>query len=81
MALMQVPEVNSSWQDSFIRQFTSADIAVAVATGKTKPTKNLEREREMCVVYACVWYMRENYNQLNISPTHLSLLYLKQNLA
>ncbi|KAJ3051215.1 hypothetical protein HK097_007818 [Rhizophlyctis rosea] len=32
LALKDVPEVNSSWQDSFIRQYASADIAVAVAT-------------------------------------------------
>ncbi|TPX51648.1 dihydrolipoyllysine-residue acetyltransferase [Synchytrium endobioticum] len=32
LALKDVPDVNSAWQDSFIRQFTSADIAVAVAT-------------------------------------------------
>lgn len=31
-ALLDVPAVNSSWQDSFIRQFNTADIAVAVAT-------------------------------------------------
>ena len=32
LALKDVPEVNSAWQDTFIRQFKSADIAVAVAT-------------------------------------------------
>ncbi|KAJ3287658.1 hypothetical protein HK104_008491 [Borealophlyctis nickersoniae] len=32
LALKDVPEVNSSWQESFIRQFKTADIAVAVAT-------------------------------------------------
>ncbi|TPX71878.1 dihydrolipoyllysine-residue acetyltransferase [Spizellomyces sp. 'palustris'] len=32
LALKDVPEVNSSWQGNFIRQFNSADIAVAVAT-------------------------------------------------
>ena len=32
LALKDVPEVNSSWQDSFIRTFKSSDIAVAVAT-------------------------------------------------
>ncbi|KAJ1561846.1 pyruvate dehydrogenase complex dihydrolipoamide acetyltransferase component (E2) [Nowakowskiella sp. JEL0078] len=31
-ALIDVPEVNSAWQDTFIRQFKSADIAIAVAT-------------------------------------------------
>jgi pyruvate dehydrogenase E2 component (dihydrolipoamide acetyltransferase) len=32
LALRDVPEVNSSWQESFIRQYQNADIAVAVAT-------------------------------------------------
>ncbi|KAI8926673.1 2-oxoacid dehydrogenases acyltransferase-domain-containing protein [Entophlyctis helioformis] len=32
LALKDVPEVNSAWQDTFIRQFHTADIAVAVAT-------------------------------------------------
>jgi len=32
-ALRDVPEVNSSWNDTFIRQFKNVDIAVAVATG------------------------------------------------
>ncbi|KAJ3019404.1 hypothetical protein HKX48_002103 [Thoreauomyces humboldtii] len=32
LALKAVPEVNSSWQGTTIRQFNSADIAVAVAT-------------------------------------------------
>ncbi|KAI9099427.1 2-oxoacid dehydrogenases acyltransferase-domain-containing protein [Phlyctochytrium arcticum] len=32
LALKDVPEVNSAWQGSFIRQFNNADIAVAVAT-------------------------------------------------
>ncbi|KAI9207485.1 2-oxoacid dehydrogenases acyltransferase-domain-containing protein [Polychytrium aggregatum] len=32
LALRDVPEVNSSWQDTFIRQFSTSDIAVAVAT-------------------------------------------------
>lgn len=32
LALMKHPEVNSSWQGDFIRQFNSADINVAVST-------------------------------------------------
>ncbi|KAJ3223672.1 hypothetical protein HK099_000847 [Clydaea vesicula] len=32
LALKDVPEVNSSWQDTYIRKYNSADIAVAVAT-------------------------------------------------
>ncbi|KAJ3036268.1 pyruvate dehydrogenase complex dihydrolipoamide acetyltransferase component (E2) [Rhizophlyctis rosea] len=32
LALKDVPQVNSSWQDTFIRQYNTADIAVAVAT-------------------------------------------------
>eukprot|EP00842_Homolaphlyctis_polyrhiza_P006490 jgi/Hompol1/6842/HPOL_000475-RA len=32
LALKDVPEVNSSWQETFIRQHNTADIAVAVAT-------------------------------------------------
>ncbi|RKO92919.1 2-oxoacid dehydrogenases acyltransferase-domain-containing protein [Blyttiomyces helicus] len=32
IALKDVPEVNSSWQETFIRQHNSADIAIAVAT-------------------------------------------------
>jgi pyruvate dehydrogenase E2 component (dihydrolipoamide acetyltransferase) len=31
-ALLQVPAVNSSWRDSYIRQYSSADISVAVQT-------------------------------------------------
>jgi pyruvate dehydrogenase E2 component (dihydrolipoamide acetyltransferase) len=32
MAMKDVPEVNSSWQNSFIRQYNKVDISVAVAT-------------------------------------------------
>ena len=32
LALKAVPQVNSSWQGSFIREYKTADIAVAVAT-------------------------------------------------
>lgn len=32
LALLRVPEVNSSWGKDSIRQYTHADIAVAVAT-------------------------------------------------
>ncbi|KAI9009852.1 2-oxoacid dehydrogenases acyltransferase-domain-containing protein [Gaertneriomyces semiglobifer] len=32
LALRDVPEVNSSWQGTYIRQYKTADIAVAVAT-------------------------------------------------
>jgi len=32
LALRDVPEVNSSWHDTYIRQYKSSDIAVAVAT-------------------------------------------------
>ncbi|TPX34178.1 hypothetical protein SmJEL517_g03079 [Synchytrium microbalum] len=32
LALKDVPDVNSSWQDTYIRRFVSSDIAVAVAT-------------------------------------------------
>lgn len=36
LALKDVPQVNCSWQDSFIREYQNADIAVAVATGISK---------------------------------------------
>ncbi|XP_065179134.1 dihydrolipoyllysine-residue acetyltransferase component of pyruvate dehydrogenase complex-like [Sycon ciliatum] len=32
LACMKVPEVNSSWQDTFIRQYNNVDVSVAVAT-------------------------------------------------
>merc|ERR1712136_689195 len=32
LSCMKVPECNSSWQDSFVRQFNSCDVSVAVAT-------------------------------------------------
>jgi len=32
LACMRVPEVNSSWQDSFIRKYNSCDVSVAVST-------------------------------------------------
>lgn len=32
LACMKVPSVNSSWQDTFIRQYNSVDISVAVST-------------------------------------------------
>ena len=32
LALTKVPAVNSSWQDTYIRQYTNADISVAVST-------------------------------------------------
>ena len=32
LACMQVPEVNSSWMDTFIRQYSSVDVSVAVST-------------------------------------------------
>lgn len=31
-ACLKVPEVNSSWQETFIRQYTSVDVSVAVST-------------------------------------------------
>lgn len=32
LALLEVPQVNSSWMDTFIRQYNSADVCVAVST-------------------------------------------------
>lgn len=32
LACLKVPSVNSSWQDTFIRQYNSVDISVAVST-------------------------------------------------
>ncbi|XP_060608494.1 dihydrolipoyllysine-residue acetyltransferase component of pyruvate dehydrogenase complex, mitochondrial-like [Ruditapes philippinarum] len=32
LACKQIPEANSSWQDSFVRQYNTVDINVAVAT-------------------------------------------------
>lgn len=32
LALMKVPQLNSSWNGDFIREYKNADIAVAVAT-------------------------------------------------
>lgn len=32
LACQKVPEVNSSWQESFIRQYTSVDVSIAVST-------------------------------------------------
>ncbi|XP_043223978.1 dihydrolipoyllysine-residue acetyltransferase component of pyruvate dehydrogenase complex, mitochondrial-like [Amphibalanus amphitrite] len=32
LACLQVPEVNSSWQETFIRQYSSVDVSVAVST-------------------------------------------------
>ena len=32
LSLQKVPTVNSSWQETYIRQYNSSDIAVAVAT-------------------------------------------------
>ncbi|XP_003384835.1 PREDICTED: dihydrolipoyllysine-residue acetyltransferase component of pyruvate dehydrogenase complex, mitochondrial-like [Amphimedon queenslandica] len=32
LALMEVPQVNSSWMESYIRQYNSADVSVAVST-------------------------------------------------
>ncbi|XP_065574509.1 dihydrolipoyllysine-residue acetyltransferase component of pyruvate dehydrogenase complex-like [Artemia franciscana] len=34
LACKKVPEANSSWQDTFIRQFTSVDVSVAVSTDR-----------------------------------------------
>lgn len=34
LACRKVPEVNSSWQDSFIRQFETVDVSVAVSTDR-----------------------------------------------
>lgn len=34
LACRKVPEVNSSWQDTFIRQYDTVDISVAVSTDK-----------------------------------------------
>jgi len=34
LACRKVPEVNSSWQDTFIRQYDSVDVSVAVSTDK-----------------------------------------------
>src|SRR5690242_12875254 len=32
LACAKVPEANSSWQETFIRQYTSVDVSVAVST-------------------------------------------------
>lgn len=32
LACLKVPEVNSSWQESYIRQYTSVDVSMAVST-------------------------------------------------
>lgn len=32
LACIKVPETNSSWQDTFIRQYSSVDVSVAVST-------------------------------------------------
>lgn len=32
LACMQVPEANSSWQETFIRQYSNVDVSVAVST-------------------------------------------------
>ena len=32
LACMKIPEVNSSWQDSYIRKYNSVDVSVAVST-------------------------------------------------
>ncbi|KAI1297273.1 Acetyltransferase component of pyruvate dehydrogenase complex [Halotydeus destructor] len=32
LACLRVPEVNSSWQETFIRQFNSVDVSIAVST-------------------------------------------------
>ena len=45
-ALRKVPEVNSSWQGTFIRQYNTVDINVAVATDRgllTPLIKNVDR--------------------------------------
>jgi len=34
LACQKVPEVNSSWQDTFIRQYQTVDVSVAVSTDK-----------------------------------------------
>jgi len=47
LALRDVPEVNASWQDTFIRQFSGSDIAIAVATENgliTPIVKNVEQK-------------------------------------
>lgn len=49
---MEIPQVNSSWMDSYIRQYNSADVSVAVSTegGLITPiitgVENKVRERE-----------------------------------
>lgn len=32
LACLKVPEANSSWQETFIRQYSSVDVSVAVST-------------------------------------------------
>lgn len=34
LACRRVPEANSSWQESFIRQYSTVDVSVAVSTDK-----------------------------------------------
>lgn len=52
LALLEIPQVNSSWMDSYIRQYNSADVSVAVSTegGLITPiitgVENKVRERE-----------------------------------
>ncbi len=32
LSCLKVPEANSSWQESFIRQYSSVDVSIAVST-------------------------------------------------
>jgi len=32
LSCLKIPEANSSWQDTFIRQYSSVDVSIAVST-------------------------------------------------
>ncbi|KAI8903390.1 2-oxoacid dehydrogenases acyltransferase-domain-containing protein [Gorgonomyces haynaldii] len=70
LALIDVPEVNSSWQESFIRQYNNADIAVAVATetGLITPIVKAAEQKGLVAISQTVKNLAEKGKQGKLAP-------------
>ncbi|KAJ3310357.1 hypothetical protein HDV04_005108 [Boothiomyces sp. JEL0838] len=70
LALLDVPAVNSSWQGTFIREYKSADIAVAVATdtGLITPIVASAETKGLSVISNSVKSMAERARAGKLTP-------------
>jgi pyruvate dehydrogenase E2 component (dihydrolipoamide acetyltransferase) len=70
LALQDVPAVNSSWQGSHIRQYASADIAVAVATptGLITPIVQGAQGKGLATISTAIRSLAERAREGKLTP-------------